>query len=108
MMGIELRRDFSVTTFAQKIKSKLKKEPEPTVGVLRMAGMIADGRGGGRQRINFNSLEKQIDKSFKHKNLKAVCLRINSPGGSPVQSELIAKRSIFSPSNMNTGGQVFP
>jgi len=26
------------------------------------------------------------------KNLKAVCLRINSPGGSPVQSELIAKR----------------
>ena len=83
------RRDFSETSFAQIIKSKLGKEPEPTMGVLRMAGTIADGRG--RRRINFNSQEKQIDKSFKH---KAVCFE--SPGGSPVPSELIAKRSIFS------------
>merc|ERR1712126_536973 len=79
------------TTLVQKVTSKLKKDPSPTVAVLRMAGTIVDGRAGGR-RGNFNALEKQIEKSFKHKNLQAVCLRVNSPGGSPVQSELIAKR----------------
>jgi len=91
MMGIQFTRAFSVTTLVQKVTSKLKKDPSPTVAVLRMAGTIVDGRAGGR-RVNFNALEKQIEKSFKHKNLQAVCLRINSPGGSPVQSELIAKR----------------
>jgi len=64
----------------------------PTVAVLRLSGPILDGRGVGGQRINFQSLSQQIETTFKLKNLKAVCLRINSPGGSPVQSELIAKR----------------
>ena len=79
--------------FVTGIASKFRKDPPPTVAVLRLAGTIADGRGGpGSRRVNYDSLSKQIDKAFEHKNLKAVCLRINSPGGSPVQSELIAKR----------------
>jgi len=83
-----------VSALVSMITAKLpqRKDPVPTVAVLRLAGMIADGRAGGRQRINYNSLSKQLDKSFALKNLKAVCVRINSPGGSPVQSELIAKR----------------
>jgi len=64
---------------------------QPTVSVLRLTGSISDGEVG-RKSLNYESLDKQIDKSFAFENLKAVCLRINSPGGSPVQSELIAKR----------------
>jgi len=64
---------------------------KPTVAVLRLTGPITDQPG----RLRYESLNKQIsqiDKSFAFKSLKAVCLKINSPGGSPVQSELIAKR----------------
>ncbi len=32
----------------------------------------------------------QIDSAFETKKLEAVFLRINSPGGSPVQSELVS------------------
>jgi len=64
---------------------------QPTVSVLRLTGSISDGEVS-RKSVNYESLDKQIDKSFAFENLKAVCLRINSPGGSPVQSELIAKR----------------
>ena len=57
----------------------------PTVTVLHLGG----------RRINFDSFCKKIETSFSpilHKNLKAVCLKINSPGGSPVQCEIIAKK----------------
>ena len=80
-----------MTPLFRKVTAVLAREPVPTVTVLRMAGMIVDGRRGGRV-INFDGVSKQLDKAFAAKNLKAVCLRINSQGGSPVQSELIASR----------------
>jgi len=39
--------------------------------------------------INFNNCAPLIKKAFETKNIKAVAISINSPGGSPVQSELI-------------------
>ena len=36
------------------------------------------------------SMKKKIDLAFKPKNLQAVVLSINSPGGSPVQSDLVS------------------
>ena len=44
----------------------------------------------GTKNININSMKNDIDKAFSHKNLEAVLLNINSPGGSPVQSDLVA------------------
>ena len=91
-----MSRYLSTPAFLTKLTSKLSKDPPPAVAVLHLAGRIADGRGSGpsAKRINYDSLNEQIDKSFELKNLKAVCLKINSPGGSPVQSELIAKRLV--------------
>ena len=96
LTNVTTSRYLSTPAFLTKLTSKLRKDPPPAVAVLRLAGMIADGRGSGpsAKRINYDSLNKQIDKSFELKNLKAVCLKINSPGGSPVQSELIAKRLV--------------
>ena len=48
------------------------------------------GSFGNRQLLNYDNTKDVIDKAFNTKKLEAVFLNINSPGGSPVQTELIA------------------
>jgi serine protease SohB len=62
----------------------------PSVAVIRLQGMIAAGAGQGR--LNDAALAPVIEAAFKRGKPKAVALQINSPGGSPVQSALIAAR----------------
>ncbi len=59
----------------------------PAVAVIRLSGVI----GGGRTALNDAGLAPVIEKAFKMKPV-AVALVVNSPGGSPVQSSLIAAR----------------
>jgi len=59
----------------------------PHVAVVRLQGAIATS---GRA-LSDRGLADSLDKAFKSKP-KAVALEINSPGGSPVQSSLIASR----------------
>ncbi|MBL9047906.1 MAG: S49 family peptidase [Tabrizicola sp.] len=62
--------------------------PKPvTVPVIRLGGTI----GAGSRGLNDETLAPLIDKAFKSKPV-AVALQVNSPGGSPVQSSLIAAR----------------
>ena len=62
----------------------------PTVAVIRLNGTIAaGGRGGALDDI---ALAPMLERAFKRKKPVAVALSINSPGGSPVQSSLIAAR----------------
>ena len=63
----------------------------PNVSVLRLSGVISS-KANMRNAISFESMNPLIEKAFSYSRLAAVCLLINSPGGSPVQSELIAKR----------------
>lgn len=61
------------------------------IAVLRLSGVI--GKVSTMQSgLTLESLNELIEKAFKIKKLKALCLIINSPGGAPVQAELIAKR----------------
>ncbi|MGB3315936.1 MAG: S49 family peptidase [Albidovulum sp.] len=63
----------------------------PRVAVIRLQGVIsAGGRSGAG--LNDAALAPVIEKAFKRGKPKAVALVINSPGGSPVQSALIAAR----------------
>ena len=62
----------------------------PMVAVLRLQGMIATGGNPGR--LNDAGLAPLIEAAFRRGKPKAVALVINSPGGSPVQSALIAAR----------------
>ncbi|MBF0248334.1 MAG: S49 family peptidase [Alphaproteobacteria bacterium] len=63
----------------------------PLVTVVGLSGVI--GRAGmGRQGLTLDGLDAAIEKAFKPGKLAAVALAINSPGGSPVQSALIARR----------------
>lgn len=63
---------------------------KPIVKVIAIDGVI--GGVGYKQGLTIKKLNPTLEKAFKDKNTKAVALSINSPGGSPVQSELIAKR----------------
>ena len=59
----------------------------PVVPVIRLAGTI----GTGRNALSDAGLAAIIEKAFRMKPA-AVVLVVNSPGGSPVQSSLIAAR----------------
>lgn len=64
----------------------------PVVSILRLHGVIAPGGGAFRGgSLNLASLERAILKAFQPCRLVAVALQVNSPGGSPVQSALIAR-----------------
>lgn len=66
----------------------------PVVAVLPLIGVIAESKGGplSSRTLSLSGLEKSIDQAFSMPKVKAVALIINSPGGSPVQSEYISKR----------------
>jgi len=61
----------------------------PLVAVIRLNGAIGTG---GRAQLNDEAMAPIIEKAFRRGKPKAVALVINSPGGSPVQSSLIAAR----------------
>lgn len=61
----------------------------PRVNLVRMQGMIA---AGSRGRLSDEALAPVIERAFVQGRPQAVALAINSPGGSPVQSALIAAR----------------
>ena len=65
----------------------------PRVALLRLSGLIAarGGIGPGGQ-LNIEAIGPVLERAFALKRAAAVVLAINSPGGSPVQSSLIALR----------------
>lgn len=79
-----------IDAFLKFLPLKRFRNPDPVVSVLRLHGVI--GRVGpiGSGGLTHSGLEKTIEKAFSTKRLKAVALSVNSPGGSPVQSSLIA------------------
>lgn len=61
----------------------------PRVAVIRLHGAISTGPRG---QLNDETVAPLIEKAFRRGKPAAVALSINSPGGSPVQSSLIAAR----------------
>jgi len=65
----------------------------PRVAVLRLSGLIAARSGGfAPAGISAQAMAPLIERAFAIRRLSAVVLIINSPGGSPVQSSLVAQR----------------
>ncbi len=64
----------------------------PTVSVIRLNGVIGSGSRFGGPGLNDAAMAPIIERAFAKGKPKAVALAINSPGGSPVQSALIAAR----------------
>lgn len=64
--------------------------PDPMVAVVRLSGVISSSPRAGV--LSDQSTAPLIEKAFRKGKPKAVALVINSPGGSPAQSSLIAAR----------------
>ena len=62
----------------------------PLVSVVRLNGAI--GAGGLRGGLTDAAIAPLMERAFAPSKLSAVALSINSPGGSPTQSALIASR----------------
>ena len=63
----------------------------PEVPVIRLAGAIGV-RSGFKSGLSLEALNPVLEKAFARKNIAAVALAINSPGGAAVQSLLIHNR----------------
>ena len=61
------------------------------IHIVRLEGAIVAGKSMRGGNLNLKALEPVLKKAFR-KGVAAVALEINCPGGSPVQSALIANR----------------
>ncbi|MDQ3576259.1 MAG: S49 family peptidase [Actinomycetota bacterium] len=82
----------------EKLTSRLTKigdrgDRSPTVAVVRLHGVITPTPSPlARGTVNINTVESALTRAFDHDRLVAVALAINSPGGAPTQSALVAER----------------
>ena len=57
---------------------------KPAAAVIDITGLIATGEATEARRVI-----PQLEKAFEQENIKGIVLRMNTPGGSPVQSSAI-------------------
>lgn len=70
-----------------------RSDRKDVVSVVRLHGVITPTPSPfTRGVINLAAVESALTRAFDHDRLKAVALLINSPGGAPTQSGLIAER----------------
>ena len=80
-----------MSTFSKIVR--LGRNKPPLVSVIRLSGAIMSGGDGlSRATLNDAGTARLIEKAFKKGKPVAVAVVINSPGGSPTQSALIAAR----------------
>ena len=70
---------------------KVKNSSKNEVAVIYASGQIYDGKGDEEQNIYSENLSKTIRKAREDENVKAIVLRVNSPGGSAVASAIIGR-----------------
>ncbi|MDT7701332.1 MAG: hypothetical protein QOJ30_3657 [Pseudonocardiales bacterium] len=87
-----------VSSLQDRLTSRLpgrlgERSDKPVVSMVRLHGVISPQAGPvPRAVINAQSTEKVLERAFEVERLAAVALLINSPGGSPTQSALVADR----------------
>ncbi|GGM57656.1 serine protease [Longimycelium tulufanense] len=79
---------------ASRLPGRLGERVErPVVAVVRLHGVITPTPTPvARATVNLHAAETALTRAFGHDRLAAVALEINSPGGAPTQSALIADR----------------
>jgi signal peptide peptidase SppA len=76
-----------------RLPGRLGDDGHPVVPLVRLHGVITPTAGPvPRSVINSVSTEKVLERAFTREHVVAVALLVNSPGGSPTQSALVADR----------------
>ena len=85
-------KSINTVTNANYAKSyKQKSNSKNEVAVIYASGQIFDGKGMEDENIYSENLCKTIRKAREDDNVKAIVLRVNSPGGSAVASAIIGR-----------------
>jgi protease-4 len=66
----------------------VKQKPTGPIGIVTIAGMIVDGKAGPGT-AGGDTIAKQIEDGIRNKGVKALVVRVDSPGGSVLASERI-------------------
>lgn len=75
------------------LAGKVQRERGPVVATVRLHGVITPTPSPlGRGTISLAGIDSALTRAFDHERLQAVAVTINSPGGSPTQSALVADR----------------
>ncbi|MBV9314258.1 MAG: S49 family peptidase [Pseudonocardia sp.] len=82
------------STVAERLPGRFGERAERSVvGVVRLHGLITPAMSPvARSVINLTAVEPVLKRAFTTDRLVAVALQINSPGGAPTQSALVADR----------------
>jgi protease-4 len=89
-------RQVSLKTYAKIAKTEQQKgrSSKKRVAVLYAEGEIVDGEGGS-EMVGGDRFAKQLRELRQDEEVKAVVLRVNSPGGSALASEVIQREMIM-------------
>jgi protease-4 len=70
------------------VANVVDRRPSGPIGVVTIAGMIVDGKAGPGT-AGGDTIAKQIEDGVRNKGIKALVVRVDSPGGSVLASERI-------------------
>lgn len=87
-------RSIGLSRYAEAVADRINSTKGDTVAVIYAEGTIVDGVGGPGT-IGGDSLAKELRKLRVNPDVKAIVLRINSPGGSAVASDIIQREVIL-------------
>lgn len=95
-LKIEAGKEIDFVSYRKVVNSKPEKEgaDEAHIAVLFANGEIQSGKGDG-ETIGSETLCADLRKLREDKNVKAIVLRVNSPGGSALASDIIWREIVL-------------
>jgi len=82
--GVAYRR----ITIPSYVSNVVDQKPTGPIGIVTIAGMIVDGKSGPGS-AGGDTVAKEIEDGVRNKGIKALVVRVDSPGGSVLASERI-------------------
>ncbi|MCQ2306747.1 MAG: signal peptide peptidase SppA [Bacteroidales bacterium] len=89
--GIDEKKDIEILQNSQYAEARVKPKSMPSkIAVIYASGQIFDGEGDN-DKIGSVTLSKAIREAREDDKVKAIVMRVNSPGGSALASEVIRR-----------------
>jgi len=89
--GIDAKADIDILQNSQYANARVQPKSQPSkIAIIYASGQIYDGEGDN-SKIGSVTLSKAIREAREDDNVKAIVMRVNSPGGSALASEVIRR-----------------
>jgi len=93
---IDFENPFAIFKLFSDIMKGPKESDKPAIAVVYVEGMITGGKSesgffGGAENAGSTTVRKAIAKAAEDENVKALILRVDSPGGSAIASDVICE-----------------